>query len=295
MLLSHQAGVPAIRKPIPNGAFYDWEYMVKTLEEEAPFWEPGTRHGYHAITFGWLVGEVVKRISGKSLGKFFKDEIADTLGLDFWIGLPAEIEPRVAYMIMADPPTEKEMATPYFQAVMTPGTIPNLVTTNTGGFIDPIAFNSREARAAEIGAATGVTNARGLAGMYAPLACSGSVNGVELLDKDTVAKMSTTFSAGLDATLLAPSRFSLGFNKSIDNRKHFSGASDSMILSDAAFGHAGSGGLLGFADPVEKISFGYTMNKMGPGIMLNSRGQSLVDAVYKALGYRSNESGVWTY
>ena len=101
MLLNHQAGLPAVRAPLPQGAYANWELMVNALAKEEPFWEPGTRNGYHALTMGWLVGEVVRRVSGKSLGTFFRDEIAKPLGLDFWIGLPEEKESRVAPMIAA--------------------------------------------------------------------------------------------------------------------------------------------------------------------------------------------------
>src|SRR5262249_16385591 len=101
LLLSHQAGLPAIRERLPQDAFYDWDLMVSALEREAPFWEPGTRNGYHALTFGFLVGEVVRRVSGRSLGTFFHDEVATPLGLDFWIGLPEDQEPRVAPRIPA--------------------------------------------------------------------------------------------------------------------------------------------------------------------------------------------------
>jgi len=294
MLLNHQAGLPAIRKQLPQGAFYDWDFMVKSLQEEEPFWEPGTRTGYHALTFGWLVGEVVKRVSGKSLGTFFKMEVAEPLGLDFWIGLPEEIEPRVALMIPPDPPTNQDLETPLFQAIFNPESIQYHLFSNSGGFLDPQSFNSREARAAEIGAATGVTNARGLAGMYLPLACGGMVNGERLLNETCIAKMSAVSSAtGQDATLLVPSRFGLGFIKSIDNREHPLAELGSCIMSEAAFGHPGNGGSLGFADPAVKMSFGYTMNKMGKGVLLNARGQSLVDATYKSLGYKSNKSGYW--
>lgn len=292
MLLNHQAGLPHVRKPLPSGAFYDWDLMVRALEEEEPFWEPGTRHGYEFVVFGWLVGEVVRRVSGKSLGRFFQDEVAKPLGLDFWIGLPEEIEPRVAKIIPAD--LQQMLDTPFMKvAIEDPNSIPGLCMGNMGGYF-PDGFDSRAAHAAEIGAAGGITNARGLAGMYAPLACGGSLKGVDLVDRDPLARMSAVSSAtGQDATLLAPTRFALGFMKSFDNRRQPPGMQDSVILSEDAFGHAGAGGSIGFADPRERMSFGYTMNKMGLGVAINPRGQSLVDAVYTSLGYRSNESGSW--
>src|SRR6266851_3621081 len=136
MLLNHQAGLAALRQPVPPGAFWDWDLMVSMLEKAEPWWRPGSMHGYHGLTFGWLVGEVVRRVSGKSLGSFFREEVAEPLDLAS------------------------------LQAVL---------MFNTGGHMFPgpdgvFGFNLRAARAAEIGAAGGITNARGLAGMYAPLA-----------------------------------------------------------------------------------------------------------------------------
>ncbi len=290
MLLNHTAGLPAVRKPLPQGAYFDWDVMVRALEEQEPFWEPGTRHGYEFMTFGWLVGEVVRRVSGKSLGRFFQDEVAKPLGLDFWIGLPKEIEPRIS-KIMFD--FQQMMDTPFMQAVFAdPKSIPGLAMTNDGGYAETL--DSHDAHAAEIGAAGGITNARGLAGMYAPLACGGSLKGVELVDGDTLARMSAVSSAsGQDLLALVPLRISLGFMKSIDNRRQPPGMQDSVILSEDAFGHLGMGGSIGFADPRERMSFGYMMNKMGAGVLLNPRGQSLVDAVYISLGFRSNQSGSW--
>ena len=137
----------------------------------------------------------------------------------------------------------------------------------------------------------GITNARGLAGMYAPLACGGN----DLVSRDTLARMAAVSSAtGQDAALLIPTRLSLGFMKSLDNRGQPRGQYDSVILSEDAFGHAGLGGAIGFADPRAGMSFGYTMNKMGMGAGLNERGQSLIDAVYRSLGYQSQASGAWT-
>jgi len=161
---------------------------------------------------------------------------------------------------------------------------------NGGGF----NFNSREAHAAEIGSANGITNGRGLAGMYAPLANGGALNGVRLVGEDVLARMGRiSMGTHEDATLLIPSRFALGFMKSMDNRALKDTPDSSCILSDAAFGHVGMGGSIGFADPGCAMSFGYNMNRMGVGILLNDRGQSLIDGAYRSLGYRSNASGCW--
>jgi len=291
MLLNHQAGLPAVRDPLPQGAYADWDLMVGTLAKQEPFWEPGTRNGYHALTFGWLVGEVVRRASGKSLGSFFRDEIATPLGLDFWIGLPEDKEPRVAPMIAAEPDPNSR----FFQEIAKPGSLQSLVLLNSGGYMgaEP-EYDTRAAHAAEIGGAGGITNARGLAGMYEPLALGGSKGAVELVNAETLARMGrVSSSTGQDAVLVMPTRFALGFMKTMDNRGEPAGVQDSTLTSEEAFGHVGAGGSFGFADPKAGMSFGYTMNRMGAGAALNERGQSLVDAVYRALGYASSDSGAW--
>lgn len=288
MLLNHQSGLSAIRKPVPAGAFAEQETMARLLAEETPFWTPGTRHGYGAITFGWLVAEVVRRVAGRTLGRFFREEVAEPLGLDFWIGLPEEHEPRVATMT----PPPPSLDAPFFRAVVSEPTSVQALVYNDGGFTQ--GFDQRAARACELPSANGVTNARGLAGLYAPLACGGALRGVKLVDRASLARMiAVSSAAGQDAVLLLPSRFSLGYMKSIDNRRQPPGTQESMLLGEQAFGHAGFGGSIGFADPAEKLSMGYTMNRMGEGVLLNPRGQGLVDAVYLSLGYTSNEPGVW--
>ncbi len=290
MLLDHTAGLPAIRGPLKPDCLLDWDYMTERLAAEAPFWEPGVRLGYHAITFGFLVGEVVRRISGRSLGGFFRDEIARPLGLDFWIGLPAAEEPRVAPIQIYRPPPGA-LPTPFTTAARERGSIPNLFLYNHGDWMAK-GVNTPAGRAAEIGAAGGVTNGRGLAGFFAALlgpAASGPLG----LSADALAGFSQVSAAThMDATLRMPTRFGPGFMVAIDNRRR-PGGGDSVILGPNAFGHVGAGGSIGFADPAQGLAFGYAMNRQGPGILLNERGQTLVDAVYRALGMMSNASGVW--
>jgi CubicO group peptidase (beta-lactamase class C family) len=295
MMLDHSAGVPALRAKVKDSGPYEWDYMTARLAEEAPFWEPGTRNGYHGFTFGWTVGEMVRRASGVSLGTFFQDEIARPLGLDFWIGLPEAIEPRVAPIVPFVYKAE-QAKTPFMIDLATNRDSPaalfyfNVGAWRTGG------ANTRAGRAAEIGAANGITNARGLAGMYAPL----SIGGGTLVDATTLARMGeVSMATHDDATLRIPTRFALGYMKSMDNRRRSVGAElfgedvDSVIMGSAAFGHVGAGGSLGFADPIAGLSFGYTMNRMGPGLLMNERGQALVDAAYLSLGYTSKDGGVW--
>lgn len=282
MLLDHQAGLPAIRHRLAPGGLYDWQYMIETLAAETPFWDPGTRQGYHATTFGHLIGEVVRRVSDRPLNEFFREEVAGPLRLDFHIGLPAEHEPRVAPTIRADPPPPGEPRSRFLALMASdPDSIQALTVKNTGRRAAAGDHDSREAHQAVLPSQGGITNARGLAGMYAPLAMGGG----RLVDADTVKRMSQVSSAiGIDATLLAGLRIALGFWKSSDNRRGPPGAQDSMILSEEAFGHPGMGGSLGFADPGARLAFGYTMNKQGRGLALNERGQRLVDAVYRSLG-----------
>jgi CubicO group peptidase (beta-lactamase class C family) len=289
MLLNHQAGLPAIRQPLAPGGLYNWQYMTEVLAAETPFWEPGTRQGYHATTFGHLVGELVRRVSGRPFDVFFREEVAGRLGLDFHIGLPEEQEPRVAPTIRADPPPRGEPPSRFLTLMAEePASIQALTVKNTGRRETTGDHDSREAHQAVLPSQGGITNARGLAGMYAPLALGGGT----LVGADAVKQMSTVSSAlGIDATLLVGLRIALGFWKSSDNRQGPPGARDSLLLSEEAFGHPGMGGSVGFADPGAKISFGYTMNKQGRGLCLNNRGQSLIDAVYRALGYRSARIG----
>ena len=295
MMLDHSAAVPALHEKLKETGPYEWSYMTERLAEEAPFWEPGTRNGYHGFTFGWTVGEMVRRASGKSLGTFFRQEVAGPLGLDFWIGLPEEIEPRVA-PILAYAYKAEDTVTPFLRDLALNKQSPAALFYFNVGAWRAGGANTRAGRAAEIGAANGVTNARGLAGMYAPLANGGG----NLVDARTLARMAeVSMATHDDATLRIPTRFALGYMKSMDNRRRSLAAKlwgedcDSVIMGSAAFGHVGAGGSLGFADPAAGLSFGYTMNQMGPGLLMNSRGQALVDAAYLSLGYRSKDAGVW--
>ena len=277
MLLNHQAGLAALDGRLPAEALFDWERMAAALAAQKPNWTPGSAHGYHALTFGWLVGEVVRRVSGRSLGRFFRDEIAAPLGLDFWIGLPEDLEPRVCRLRMAPPRHESSGV---MSAMVIPTSLTARAFANPPGLLRASQVNSRAVHAAEIPAANGIGTAAALAGMYAALADPGRSNGVEIVGRDTVAAMSRTESEGEDLVLLLPTRFASGFMKSADNRPR-----DSALLgpNDTAFGHVGAGGSFGMADPTAGVAIAYVMNQLGPGVMLNERGQSLIDAVYECL------------
>ena len=274
MMLDHSVGVPVFRGTVARGELYDWDRVVARLEAEEPFWEPGTRNGYHMLNFGWTVGELVRRVSGKSLGAFFQEAIAGPLGLDFWIGLPEEQEPRVAPLTAFARAQGDRLSEFALTILQDQSSIPALAMRN----LAMAAFNTRDYRAAEIGGGGGVTNARGLAGMYSPLALGGG----SLVDGPTFDRMRRiSVATNKDATLYIATRFALGFMVSMDNRAKTE--TDSVVLGEHGFGHVGAGGSIGFADPSLALSFGYSMNRMGPGILLNERGQSLVDATYTVL------------
>jgi CubicO group peptidase (beta-lactamase class C family) len=292
MVLSHQAGLAALREPLPDDGYQDWELIVDRLAQQEPLWPPGTRNGYHALTFGHLVGELVRRVDGRGIGTFFREEVAEPLDLDLWIGLPEEHEARVAPTIPAPMPGPGDAIPSFYRAALSdPTSIAGMVLFHSGLALAPGWIDTRATHASELPAFGGIANARALAGMYRALA----LGGAPLVDAEQVAAMSTVTSASaVDATVLVPTRWSLGFVKSIDNRAQGPGDEDGIVMSEDAFGHAGMGGSLGFADQIARLSFGYTMNRQGMTVGLDARGQSLVDATYGALGYElPTRGGSW--
>lgn len=286
MMLNHESALPTLRDPVPAGGFGDWAYMIKRMEDEEAFWEPGTRNGYHMVNFGWTVGELVRRVSGKSLGTFFREEVAEKTGAKFWIGLPESEKVHIAPIRMYQPqPTDQP--TEFTIALMSdPNSIQHKSFLNTGGW----DWNDRKCQAAEVGGGGGLSNARGQVTWYTELA----TNSGKLVSSDRLAAMGrVTTATQRDATLLIPSRFASGYMKSMDNRGLNLGPGTSAIMGEAAFGHVGAGGSIGFADPDARMAFSYTMNQMGGGLLLNDRGQSLINAAYMSLGYRTNAPGSW--
>jgi CubicO group peptidase (beta-lactamase class C family) len=279
-LLCHKVGLPAFDAVLEPGAAFLWDPVVDALAAQAPYWEPGTAHGYHAITYGWLVGEVVRRISGKSLGTFFHDEIATPLGLEFWIGLPEEHEPRVAPLIggLAEPSEDAESPL----ASLLGGESLTAKAFNLNGAFggSSTGANSRIYHAAEIPAANGITNARSLARMYAGLI--GTVDGgpaEPLLTRDQVDRARQRQTEGADRIISFPALgveletpFALGF-WSASEMGRFGGV--------GAFGHPGAGGSVGFADPENKLAGGYVMNRMESGISGDPRSTDLIRASYE--------------
>ncbi len=277
MILNHSAGLPALRTQVKEGGFFDWDYMVQLLENEEPFWVPGEETGYHMITTGWLIGELVRRVSGKSLGKFFTNEVSEPYNLDYWIGLPKGQDERVAKVTPFKPsPSDKPSGfTTAFRS--NPDSIQKLSLTNTGGY----DYNAIKTYRAEIGGVGGITNARSLAGMLSPLA----QNNEKLLSKSSVKRLSeSNVKSDIDNMLLFPTNFSEGFMLHMDNRDNFEGEGGSFMIGPNAFGHVGFGGSSAtFADPDYKMSFGYLVNKLGGEYLINERGQSLINASYNSI------------
>ena len=255
-LLSHQAGLVAVDPQLEDGAGLDWETMIGALEDTTPQWEPGTKNGYHMVTFGWLVGEVVRRISGApSLGAFFRDEVAEPLGVDFFIGTPAAEDARIAEIIQPRPPQQSDDDAPEPPPMMNVElTRRSLIPASARVAAPP---NSREWRAAEIPGANGHGNARALATIYGALGNAGTVDGVSLLSSDAIDRAREIQVDSQDEVLVMRTRRSLGFMHGVEELGDRRGR--------AAFGHGGAGGSSGWADPEHGIGMGYTMNRMWEG------------------------------
>lgn len=272
-LMSHQAGLPYATAPLTFDDLMAVTPVVEALAAQEPVWAPGTRHGYHALTYGWLAGELVRRVDGRRIGQYFADEVAAPLGLEFWIGLPESEEARVARLEAAPPPTDPEALAMMMQ-IAGPGTMGFNALFMSGvmmaGPADP--FNSRQVHATEMPAANGITTARSLARMYA--ATVSEVDGVRLIDDGTAATVRAEAVNGPDACLVVNSRFGMGFM--LDGEL-------TPMLSPSSFGHAGAGGSLGYADPDAKVGYGYVMNQMAGGIAGDPRTVTLNDAVRRCL------------
>lgn len=283
-LLSHQAGLAWVDEEMGLEDALAWDPVIEALERQAPHWEPGSQHGYHAVTFGWLVGEVIRRVSGLSVGAYLRQHVADPLGLDMWIGLPEAQEPRVATLIFFVPPnvTIETLRNPGEDPValmmaqfLGPETMLGKALFSPGfALADSAVWGSRAMRAAEVPAANGVTDARSLARMYA--ACIGEVDGIRLLTPDQLAQATTRRTTGPNKVLLDfDIQFGLGF------MLH---SSLLALGGPRSFGHFGAGGSVGWADPEAELSFGYVMNRMDVGLAGDLRSFNLINACYAAVG-----------
>lgn len=280
-LLSHQAGLPAVDRRFTIDELCDWDTVVNELAAAPPLWEPGKHHAYHALTYGHLVGEVLRRISGKSVGTLFQDEIAEPLGLSTWIGLPESEEPRVARLTPA-PPVEPEALQQLLDTVFGEGSLfdrsvlgvpPGLVTEDDGW------FGSRQIRAAELPAGNLVSDARSLARVYA--ATIGEVDGIRLLSDDSVRTATTVQTDTSTPWGMPPGLEDFGITVGLGFQVHTPMAD---LLGPSSFGHGGAGGSVGMAAPEHGIGFGYVMNRMLTEIPNRPRNQLLMDAVRECVG-----------
>jgi CubicO group peptidase (beta-lactamase class C family) len=269
-LLSHTAGLPGIRTPLPTEALFDWERMTAALAAETPWWPPGTVNGYHAMTFGFLVGEIVRRIDGRGLGTFFRDEVARPLGADFHIGLPASEDGRVAEMIGQ---SQGEPSGAARARVLDRDSLAGRVLSNPP--LRPELANRVAWRRADIPAANGHGNARAVARILAALACGGSLDGVRLLDASTLQRAIAEQIHGTDLVLGRKFRWGLGFM--------LTSADLPFGPNPRTFGHGGWGGSLGFADLDARVSWAYVMNKMSLGTTGDGRAAPMIGALYSSL------------
>jgi CubicO group peptidase (beta-lactamase class C family) len=267
-LLSHQLGLFTVDGLSLEQAL-DWDTVTAALAAKAPEWDIGSGHGYHAVTYGWLAGELVRRVDGRSLGTFVADEIAKPLGVELWIGLPESEEPRVSPLIPSEQPTDLDPAIKAaIEAVLGPNSRGGRALSVSGAF--PVdAFNTRQVHAAEVPAANAITNAGSLAKIYA--ATLGPVDGVQLLETATRDRAATriTPDGENDLCLMMPTTFGLGF------MVH---GLFTPYAGPGCYGHPGAGGSVAFADPARDLSFAYAMNRMATNLAGDTRAQRLVEA-----------------
>ncbi|WP_432103325.1 serine hydrolase domain-containing protein [Streptomyces sp. bgisy091] len=275
-LLAHRAGLAALDRPLTPEQATDQVSGPEAVAAQRPQWEPGTDHGYHAQTYSWLVGELVRRATGRTIGRWVAEEIARPLGLDFWFGLPEDEAHRIGRIGPVEPPPVEgggALRTRPKRSVVEAYADPASLTRRAFGAIDPLPEENDPAyRAAELPASNGVATARGLARCYA--AMIGEVDGQRLFAPATLTLARTEESAGPDRVLVVSTRFGLGF------MLHGPAA---PLLGPGSFGHPGRGGSLGFADPESGIALGYVTNGLQKGVTADPRAQALIRAVRSAL------------
>ncbi|MFF4247597.1 serine hydrolase domain-containing protein [Streptomyces sp. NPDC001822] len=275
-LLAHRAGLAALDVPLTPAQAADQASGPRSVAAQEPLWEPGAGHGYHAQTFSWLVAELVRRVTGRTIGRWVAEEIARPLGLDFWFGLPADEAHRIGRIGPVEAPPAEGGGTLRVRpkrSVVDAYADPSSLTRRAFGAIDPFPDENDPAyRAAELPASNGVATARGLARCYA--AMIGEVDGQRLFAPATLTLARTEESAGPDRVLVVSTRFGLGY------MLHGPAA---PLLGPGSFGHPGRGGSLGFADPESGIALGYVTNGLQKGVTADPRAQALVRAVRSAL------------
>ncbi len=277
MLLSHQAGLVALDVLDAPAPILDYGSVVAALARQQPLWPPGFGHGYHARTFGFLLDEVVRRLTGGvPLGRYWQQAFAEPLGLDFWIGLPADRIDSAAtvYPARSGPPADA------FQAALAdPASLTARAFASPAGLNRVSAMNSAEARTASLPALGGIGSARALGRFYAMLAACGRMDGRIYFGEEALGWMKTPLVSGPDKVLRVETSFSAGFMK---DPVAAGGTKSRMTFgpSAGAFGHPGAGGSLGFADPESNTAFAYVMNQMEPGVMSNPKAARIVEALY---------------
>jgi len=261
-LLSHQAGLPAIEQPLPAEALYDWSVMTNALVQQQPWWTFDTTHGYAPMTYGWLLGELVRRVDGQSAGKAIAQRISEPLGLEFYVGVPDSELPRISDTSRIKGAQGDDAAKKLLQAIMQPQSMTSRAFANPPSMLT--SSNKLEWRKLEQPAATGHCDARALAGFYMAL-----LQG-KLLDAELLEQMQQEHAYGLDKTLLTTTRFGLGCML-----EQTANASASFALGEQAFGHPGAGGSLGCADPESELSIGFTTNSLDLYVLTDPRAQLL--------------------
>ena len=270
-LMSHQAGLAALDRQVD---ILDYAAVIDALEKQEPNWPPGTAHGYHARTFGFLLDELVRRIAGVRLGDYWRTTFGEQLELDLWIGLPEKENARVATMYAAKAGQSAEPQKFYLDAA-TKGTFAHKVFTSPRGLSAVSEMNKPEIRAHPLVSLDGIGSANSLAKFYAMLANGGGLQDRQFFSEKTLGWMKTTLTDGMDQVFQIPTAFSAGFIKEArgSTKKIFAGSRN-------AFGQPGAGGSHAFADPETKISFAYVMNQMEQTVLPNERSLRLVNAIY---------------
>jgi CubicO group peptidase (beta-lactamase class C family) len=273
-LLSHQAGLSAIEEPVD---VLDYAAVIAALEKQKPLWPPGTTHGYHARTFGFLIDECTRRMTGKRVAEYWREQFAEPLDLKIWIGLPANQQEQIATIYAAKAGGEQTPAE-FYRELATPGTLVRKTFTSPAGLHSIAAMNTAENRALSIVSFSGTGSASALAKFYGMLANGGEIGGRRFFNRETIALMTTTLSSGIDRILQIPTAFSAGFMKD-------PAGSVNRIFgpSPSAFGHPGAGGSNAFADPENGIGVAYVMNQMEQSLLPNDKSRRLVAAVYDAI------------
>ncbi|WP_433455892.1 serine hydrolase domain-containing protein [Streptomyces sp. CA-142005] len=274
-LLAHRAGVPVLDRPLSPAEAADPDLGAAAVAAQAPVWEPGTDHGYHAQTYSWLTGELIRRITGRPVGEWLAKEIAGPVGADLWLGLPQSEHARVGRVGPVEPPEAAGgLKTRPKRAVAEAYADPDSLTRRAFAAITPLPDENDPAyRAAALPASNGIATADGLARFYASLI--GEVDGgTRLFTPQTRELARAEQSAGPDRVLVVGTRFGLGYM--------LHGAA-SPLLSPGSFGHPGRGGALAFADPETGIAFGYVTNGFRKSVTADPRAQALVRAVRTAL------------